>query len=374
MIPVSKPIIAKNAKKYILECLKTGWISGAGPFINTFEENFANFTHTKYAVACTSGTTALHLAVKALKIGPGNEVILPAFTMISSILPIIYTGATPILVDVEEDTGNIDARKMEEKITKNTKAIMVVHINGHPADMSQISNLAKKYNLSLIEDAAEAHGALCLINNQWRAVGSIGDIGCFSLYANKIVTSGEGGIATTNSKKLASRMRSLRNLARTPSIHFFHQEIAFNYRMSSLQAALGIAQLEDVKLIIQKKRHIASLYNKLLTDIKGLNLPPEKDYAKSVFWHYGVKLRTDCRKNRDQLEIILQKNGIETRNFFIPLHLQPVFKKMQMFLKERYPVSETLGKSGINLPTGPNLKDSEIKFVCKIIKQSLSND
>lgn len=385
MIPISKPIIPKKAKKYLLDSLNSGWISGAGPYVAKFEDQFANFTGAKFAIACSSGTTAIHLALASLNIGPGDEVILPSFTMISTILPVIYTGATPILVDVEDSTGNIDPNLVEKKLTHKTRAIIPVHINGHPADMTSLLNLAQKYNLSIIEDAAEAHGAEyklppsslrrpCLPTGRQgsiKKVGSIGNLGCFSFYANKIVTAGEGGMVTTNSSQLSARLRSLRNLARSPKKHFYHQEIAFNYRMSSLQAALGLASLEEVEMILQRKRKIASLYNQLLKDIKSIELPSEASWAKSVYWQYGIKIKSGSKLNRDQLADILASNNIETRNFFIPLHLQPVFKKMGLFKGEKYPVAENLGKVGLNIPTGPNIKISQIRYIAKIIKDSL---
>ena len=368
MIPISKPIIFKNAQKYLLECLKSGWISGAGPMVSRFESEFAKFIGTKYAVSCTSGTTALHLALAALNIGPGDEVIVPSLTMIASVLPIYYSRATPVLIDVEEDTGNMDVRLLESKITKNTKVIMPVHLYGHPVNMEPLLKIAKKYNLAIVEDAAEAHGA----EYKLKKVGSIGDLGCFSFYANKIVTSGEGGMVTTSNPRLTERLGSLRNLSRTPKRHFYHREVGFNYRLSSLQAALGVAQLEEVDQIIAKKRHMADLYNNLLSSVNNLILPVEKDYAKSVFWHYGIVLKHNSPLSRDKLAQKLGKNGVESRTFHIPMHLQPALLNLGLFKGESYPVAEYLSENGLLLPAGPDISDKQIAHICSTIHTLLS--
>ncbi|MBI2039464.1 DegT/DnrJ/EryC1/StrS family aminotransferase [Candidatus Microgenomates bacterium] len=368
MIPISKPIIPKNAKKKLLECLKSGWISGAGPIVVSFEREFARFVGTKYAVSCTSGTTALHLALAALGIGPGDEVIVPTFTMISTILPVIYVGATPVLVDSEADTGNIDVSLIESKITKKTKAVMPVHLYGHPVDMEPLLKLVEKNRLAIIEDAAEAHGA----QYQLKKVGSIGDLGCFSFYANKIVTSGEGGMVTTNDKRLAEKLKSLRNLARTPKKHFYHQEVGFNYRLSSLQAALGLASLEEVTTILKQKRHIASLYRKLLSLLPHVILPVEKNYASSVFWHYAIVIKKTSPKSRNQLAEMLAKKDVETRTFHIPMHIQPALVNLGLFKGERYPNAEFLSKNGLLLPSGPNISDRQIATVCSLIQKFMS--
>jgi len=365
MIPVSQPIIPKKAYLYISECLKTGWVSSAGSFVEKFEEAFADYVGTKYAVATSNGTSALHLSLAALDIGKGDEVIVPTFTMIASVLPILYQRATPVLVDVEEQTGNIDVAKIEAKITKRTKAIMPVHMYGHPADMDNILKLAKKYNLFVIEDAAEAHGALY----KSKKVGSFGNTGCFSFYGNKIITTGEGGIVTTNSKKLAERMKSLRNLARTPSKHFLHQEVAYAHRMSNLQAALGLAELEEINKYIKRKRKIAELYNKLLANVPDVILPTEQPYGRSIFWQYGVRFVNHSPK---KIAEKLARDGIETRLFFITMHSQPAFKNLGLFKNETYPVAEKLEQTGLCIPSGVALPISDIKKVVKSLQSALS--
>lgn len=372
MIPVSEPIIAPNAKKYLSEVLDSAWVSSLGPYVERFERKFAKFVGTKYAVATSSGTAAIHLSLAALNIGPGDEVIVPSLTMIAAALPIVYTCAKPVLVDVDPNTFCVDVKQIEKKINKKTKAIIVVHLNGNPADMAPLLKLAKKHHLAVIEDAAEAHGAeYKMPNGKWEKTGSIGNAGCFSFYGNKIITAGEGGMITTNDKKLADRARSLRNLARTPGKHFLHKEIAFAYRMSALQAALGLAELEEVKSFLARKKEITDMYNNLLSDIESLELPQSKPGIKSVNWQYSFILKKNSKLNRDSLAKFLEKNGIETRNFVIPLHLQPAFLKIGYFKNETYPISELLSEQGLSIPSGLAIKDSEIKTVARLLRESL---
>ncbi len=367
MIPVSKPIIAKNAKKYLLDCLTSGWVSSKGPYVKRFEKSFAKFVGVKYAIATSSGTAALHLSLAAIRIGPGNEVIIPSLTMIATALPIIYCQAKPVLVDSEEVTGNINASEIEQKITKNTKAIIIVHLNGHPVDIEPILNLAKKHKLAVIEDAAEAHGAQYLLGNTWKKVGSLGDLGCFSLYGNKLVTAGEGGMVTTNNKDLAERVKYFRNLARSSKKHFYHQEVAFAYRMSALQAALGLAQLEEFERFLQIKNQLAETYLSNLSNLSSLILPSEKTGVKRIYWNYDILVKD--LKTRDKLVKFLQKKGIESRIFVIPMHLQPAFTRLGLFKGKTYPISEKLSNQGLSLPLGLALRINEVKYICNQIKQ-----
>lgn len=374
MIPVSEPLFGKNASKYLLECLKTGWVSSRGTFVERFENAFAKFIGTKYAVACTNGTHALHLSLAALNIGPGDEVIVPTMTMVATVMPIIYLGAKPVLVDSEKVTGNIDVNLIEKKITRKTKAIIPVHLHGHPVDMDKLLILAKKYHLKIIEDAAEAHGAKYYSSShkKWQKVGSIGDFGCFSFYANKIITSGEGGMVTTNDKKMYERLKQLRNFFHSKKRHFYHEEISFAYRMSNLQAALGLANLENAKNFIAKKITIAKIYTKSLNSLNSITLPFQKTYAKNVYWHYAVIMNEKSNFTRDKLAILLTNKGIETRNFFIPMHLQPAFVKMGLFKNEHFPVAEKLAKNGLCLPSGLALTKIQQNFVCHTLKKILT--
>lgn len=365
-IPVSEPLFGKNAKKYLAECITTGWISSKGPFVSRFEKAFAKYIGVKYAVATSSGTSALHLALAALGVGHGDEVIVPTLTMIASVLPILYQNARPVLIDSEKETGNIDPEKIKSLISKKTKAIIVVHLHGHPTNLDPILNIARENKIPVIEDAAESHGA----RYKNKIVGSLGDLACFSFYGNKILAVGEGGMVTTNNKKLAEQIRSLSNLARSPNRHFLHQKIGFAYRMSNLHAALGHAQLQEIKKFVEKKRAVARLYSSLLGNIAYLELPREMPYARSVFWQYGILVGKNSPVTRNQLEKILSKKGVETRRFFTPMHQQPIFKKLGLFTDQSYSSAEDLSRRGLCLPSGLAITDNQIKYVCQVIKNA----
>ena len=372
-IPVCEPTLIGNEKKYADDCLKANWISSAGKYIELFENGFAKFCGTKYGIATCNGTVSIHLALEALGIGPGDEVIVPDFTMIASINSILYTGAKPVFVDADIETWCINPELIEEKITKSTKAIMPVHIYGHPCDMDQINKVAKKYNLSVVEDAAEAHGALY----KNKKIGSMSDAASFSFYANKILTTGEGGMVVTNDEKLAERMRLLKNHAFTKN-RFAHEEVGYNYRMTNIQAAIGLGQLENIDKLVQMRINNANLYNKLLKNVKGIILPPSKDWAKNVYWMYGILLNKDFGMTRDKLREELLKEGIDTRSFFIPMHGQPVFqKKSRKFampdVNGSYPVSGNLGTNGFYLPSSSSLPKEDIIFITDAIKNIKEN-
>lgn len=368
MIPVSKPIISKNAKKYILDCIKSGWVSSHGPYVERFEESFAEYLGVKFALTTTSGTASLHLALAALGIGKGDEVIVPTFTMIAPVFAILYVGAKPVLVDSEKGSWNMDVTQIEGKITKNTRAILAVHIYGHPVDMDPLVKLAKKYKLFIVEDAAEALGA----KYKGQKVGTFSDIACFSFYSNKTITTGEGGMVVTNNKKLAERLKMLKDMAHSPKKRFMHLEVGFTYRMTNLQAALGLAQLEEIEKMISLKRHIAKLYTTYLKNIPGIILPVEKQWAKNIYWMYGILVKKSSRISKNKLRNILYQKGIDTRDFFIPMHHQPVLAKLGLLNnKERYPVSDYLSKTGFYIPSGPNITENEIEKVCKALESSL---
>jgi len=364
-IPVCEPFLNGKEKEYVLDCIKTNWISSRGSYINEFEEKFADFCNCKYGISTTSGTTALHLALVSLGIGPGDQVIIPTYTMVATAFAVIYTGAEPVLVDSEPRTWNIDINKIEEKITSRTRAIMPVHIYGHPCDMDPITKIAKKYGLYIVEDAAEAHGA----EYKGRKTGSLGHINCFSFYANKIITTGEGGMVVTNDRKLAEKARQLKDLSHSPSRRFMHNAIGYNYRMTNLQAALGLAQFNNINHYIEARRRNAYRYNSLLKDIPGIELPREEKWAKNVYWMYSILINNEFGINRDDFMIKLKSEGIETRAFFTPMHRQPVLKKTGYFKKEKYPVSEKIEKRGLYLPSSSSLSDEDIQFICKKIRK-----
>lgn len=361
-IPVCEPRLDGNELKYVIECIKLNWISSMGRYVKEFEEKFSRCCGAKYGVACTSGTTALHLALATLGVGKGDEVIIPTFTMIATANAVTYTGAEPILVDSELKTWNIDPTKIEDKITERTKAIIPVHTYGHPADMDKILALAKKYHLFVIEDAAQAHGA----EYKGKRIGSIGDVACFSFYANKIIVTGEGGMVTTNNKKFAERARNLRDHAFSKERHFWHKSLGFNYRMTNLQAAVGLAQTERFDQLVKIRIEHARMYKLLLQNIRGITLPPETKGIKNVFWMYSILIENDFGRTRDQVRQYLAKRGIETRTFFIPIHWQPIYFRM---FKENFPIAEALCRKGMYLPSAPTLKGSQIKFVANTIRE-----
>lgn len=367
MIPVNEPLLGEREKQYVIDCLDTTWISSAGHYLDEFEKRFSQYCGVAYGVSCSSGTAALHLAVAGLGLGPGDEVIMPAMTIVSCPLAVYYTGATPVLVDSEPDTGNIDVTQIEAKITENTKAIMPVHLYGHPVDMQPIMDLANKYNLKVIEDGAEAHGALY----NGRVVGGIGDAGCFSFYANKIVTTGEGGMVVTNDAVMADKMARLRNLAHSPKRRFSHDMIGFNYRLTNVQAAIGLAQVERIEESIAKKRWLAGLYSSLLSDIECLVLPIEKSYAHNVYWMYNLLLKPGSPFIKDELMPQLKKLGVDTRSYFVPLHKQPVFEEIGLFTGENYPVAEDLGRRGFYVPSGLNMDEAKVQEVSRCLHQLL---
>ena len=365
MIPVCTPLLGVKELEYVTKCIKTNWISSKGRYIEEFENRFSKYCGCKYGISTTNGSTALHLALVASNIGSGDEVIVPTFTIASTVFAVIYCGGKPVFVDSEPDTWNINPEKIEEKITKRTKAIMPVHIYGHPCDMSKIMKIARKYSLCIIEDAAEAHGA----EYKGKKVGGIGQIGCFSFYGNKIITCGEGGMVVTNNKKIADRCRRLKNLSFLKSKRFWHLELGFNYRMTNLQAALGFAQFEKIEDLIERRRRNAALYSKLLSNISGLTLPVEKQEVRNVYWMYSLLVEKEFGITREALMKKLHEKGIDTRTFFIPMHQQPILKKMGITSKSRYPIAEKIGKCGLYLPSGSGLKRNEIEFICAAIKK-----
>jgi len=361
-IPVSSPLVGEREIRYLTDCINSGWVSYGGRHVSEFENKIAEFCGVKYGASTNSGTTALHLALAAAKIRPGDEVIIPTFTMVATANAVSYTGAKPVLVDSELETWNMDASQIEEKITKRTRAIIAVHTYGHPADMDAITEIAGKHNLIVIEDAAEAHGA----EYKGKRTGGLGDMACFSFYANKIITTGEGGMIVSDNPQFIERAKWLRAHAfGKEGKHFWHEEIGFGYRMSALQAAVGLAQLERIDEFVQKRRDSARIYNTLLSDLKGIILPPEAKWAKNVYWMYSVRIGKQLGLSRDDLMAKLSRKGIETRTFFFPIHRQPAY--FSMYEGEEYPLADKLSESGMNLPSGNNLSEGEIRFVCNSI-------
>ncbi len=389
MIPVNEPLLAANTRAYVEDCLTSGWISSAGSYIRRFEEGFASFLGVKHAVTTTSGTTALHLALEALGIGPGDEVIVPDLTMIAVPYAVLYTGASPVLVDVDPETFNLDPDKLRDFITtwcrwdagqrrllhkrtgRPVRAVMPVHLYGHPCRMDEILDLAGENNLLVVEDAAEAHGALYLSGRSSKPLpaGSMGDAGCFSFYANKIITTGEGGMVVTDSDELAERCRRLKDLAHAPGRRFLHTDLAFNYRMTNVQAAIGLAQLEEVERFVALKREMAETYHRGLSGIEGLTLPREKPWGRSVYWMYAVLVEKTFGLTRDEVTARLKEKGVDTRTFFIPVHEQPVFRRDSALSGDDFPVSVELSKKGFYLPSGMALTKSQMDLVCRAVAE-----
>lgn len=363
IIPVNRPSVPAHAKAYLNECVRSGWFSSEGPFVKRFENEFARYLGVPYAGATSSGTAALHLALLALGVGPGDEVILPAMTIASCYFAIWYTGAKAIPVDVDPETYCIDPDLIDRAVTKRTKVIMVVHLFGHPADMDPIMAIAKKHTLKVLEDAAEAHGA----EYEGRKVGSIGDIAIFSFYANKIVTTGEGGMVVSNNKRYIDRVNKIKALNHSKT-RFIHDGIGYTYLMSNMQAAVGLSSLEEIDKSIAKKRAMATLYHKHLSGIPGVILPVEKPWAKNVYWMYAV--RAQSKKIRTKLmEALKNSSGIQTRTFFYSPHT--AFKKLELFGIQKFPVASTLEQTGFYLPSGLGNTAQEFKKVAQVI-QTLS--
>jgi perosamine synthetase len=365
-IPVNEPLLDGNEKKYLFECIETGWISSEGRFIKQFEAQFAARVGRKYGIAVSNGSVALDAALAALEIGHGDEVILPTFTIISCAAAIVRAGAVPVVVDCDRHTWNMDVSQIEAKITSKTKAIMVVHIYGLPVDMEPVLALADKYGLQIIEDAAEMHGQ----TYQGRPCGSFGDISTFSFYPNKHVTTGEGGMLVTDDEKLAQRCYSLRNLCFQPQKRFVHEELGWNFRMTNLQAALGVAQLERLDEFVARKRHMGQRYTELLSNIPGLQLPiPKTDYAENIYWVYGLVLKDEVPFDAEEAMGRLGKYKIGTRPFFWCMHEQPVLRKMGLFEGESCPVAEKIARRGFYIPSGMALTDEQIEQVAKTLQE-----
>ena len=368
LIPVNEPLLDGNEQKYLAECITTGWISSEGPFVKRFEAQFAARVDRKYGIAVSNGSGALDIAIAALGIGRDDEVILPTFTIISCAAAIVRAGATPVVVDADPMTWNMDISQLEAKITPRTKAIMVVHIYGLPVDMDEISRLAAKYGLLVIEDAAEMHGQ----TYRDRSCGSFGDLSTFSFYANKHITTGEGGMLVTDDPEIAERCRSLRNLCFEPQQRFVHQELGWNLRMSNLHAAVGVAQLERLDEFVARKRAMGRRYTELLADIPGIELPlAQTDYAENIYWVYGIVLRAEVPFDA---KVVMQKLAaaqIGTRPFFWCMHEQPIFAKMGLFAGVSCPVAERLARRGFYLPSGIALTESQIDRVSSSLREIL---
>jgi perosamine synthetase len=359
-IPITEPWLGAKERRLVNECTRTGWVSSQGKFVSEFESIFASYCGVKYGVATSSGTSALHLALASLNIGPGDEVIVPTLSYIGTVNPVTYVGAQPIFVDSNGETWNLDPKAVEKAVTPRTRAIIVVHLYGHPAQMDEILAIAKKSNLDVIEDACQAHGG----EYRGKKVGSLGTIGCFSFYGNKIITTGEGGIVVTNHLSVAESARMLRDHGMSRRKKYWHPLIGFNYRMTNLQAALGVAQLERIDQVIERKRKNAQLYDSLLEGLPEIIPPPEMRWAKSVYWFYTILIKDKLKISRNRLMKELARQAIETRPAFYPITSMPPYRN-----GTKFPVAERISKRGLSLPSSPLLKADNIHRICKVIDE-----
>lgn len=363
-IPVNEPLLNGNEKKYLCECIDSGWISSEGPFVKEFEKKMSDTVGRKYGIAVSNGTAALEVSIQALGIKPGDEIIMPTLTIISCARAVTKVGAIPILVDSDLHTWNMDVNEIEKKITDRTKAIMIVHLYGLPVDVDRVLELARKYNLKIIEDAAEMHGQ----TYRGRPCGSFGNVSVFSFYPNKHITTGEGGMIVTDDEELAVRCRSLRNLCFNENRRYVHEEIGHNYRFTNLQAAIGLAQLERLDEFVMRKRKMGRYYTEKLCNVKGLMLPIEKtDYADNIYWVYGLVLEKGVQMDNVTVQTFLAKRGIGTRTFFWCMHEQPVYQKAGMFLNETYPNAEYLARKGFYIPSGLALTEEQMNRVIEAL-------
>lgn len=366
-IPVNIPLFDGNEKKYLCECIDTGWVSSEGPFVRKFEEEMAEYVGRKYAVAVSSGTAALEAAVLSMGFDSGSEVIIPSFTIISCAQAVTKAGLVPVVVDCRPDNWNMDVDLIEKKITSKTCAIMAVHIYGLPVDMDKIYDLAHKYHLKIIEDAAEMHGQ----TYKGKKCGSFGEISIFSFYPNKHITCGEGGMILTDDENIADECRKIRNLYFTAD-RYIHQKIGSNFRMTNLQAAVGVAQLEKIEEHVQVKRKQGKLYNELLSDIEDITLPVARtEYADNIYWIYGIVLGENYAVNASELITLLREKGVGARNFFYPVHLQPVYTKDGYFKDEKCPHAEKLYQKGLYIPTGTGMTEQQVYIVAQRLKETL---
>ncbi len=379
LIPVCEPWLGEREEAYALECVRSGWVSSSGKFVDDFEQRWAAYCHRAYGVSVSNGTSALQAAIEALDLSPGDEVILPSLTIISCAQCIIRVGAKPVLVDCDHNTWTMNTQQVADCVTSRTRAILAVHMYGHPVDMQPILDVCEQHGIALIEDAAQAHGSECLVddtngseNKSWQRCGSFGTMSCFSFYANKIITTGEGGMVLTNDKTLDKRLRSIRNLCFGEDQRFRHETLGHNFRLTNLQAAVGVAQLERIEEILQRKRHIGQRYTHNLKDLTNISTQENQTWAKNVYWMNGIVINEKLGINAASFAKSLRARGIDSRPFFLGMHDQPVLINHGLFSGESYPVTTRLSQQGLYLPSGANLSDDQIDTVCQVVQELAS--
>lgn len=358
-LPVEMPALAGNEKAYVMDCLDSTWTSSTGKYVDRFQRAFAEFCGVRHAVTCSNGTVALHVALAALGIGPGDEVLVPTLTFVATANAVTYCGAIPVFVDAEPDTWNVDPSLVPAKITPRTKAIIVVHLFGHPVDMDPVTAVARKHGLAVVEDAAQAHGA----EYKGRRVGSLGDVATFSLYGNKIITTGEGGAVVTDNAALAGRVRQLVGQGMDPSRRYWFPIVGYNYRMTNVTAAIGLAQPEKASWHLERRIEVARAYLDRLGPLPHLHLPVEKPWARNVYWMFSVILRDHVQVSRDDVMTAMATRGIETRPFFPPMHVLPPYQSAAA--GQHFPVAERLASRGLTLPTWAGLEPADVEYVCE---------
>jgi perosamine synthetase len=365
-IPVAAPVLAGREKEYVADCMESGWISSAGKYVELFESEFAKFCGVRHAVSCCNGTAALHLSLAALGVGPGDEVIVPTLTFVATANAVTYCGARPVFADSEPETWNLDPAQVASKITPRTKGIIAVHLYGNPVDVDALRELAGRHGLFLLEDAAEAHGAL----HRGRPAGSLGDIAAFSFYANKIIATGEGGMVTTDDDALAARVRLMRGQGMDTERRYWFPVVGYNYRMMNIPAAIGLAQLERAEWHTARRREVASTYRRLLGDDAGLGRQAEREWARHAYWMFTVLLGDGGADDRDRLMARLHAEGVETRPVFYPVHSLPPYREASR--GEEFPVAESLARRGVSLPTWAGLSRDDLSYVCGRLRASIS--
>jgi perosamine synthetase len=364
-IPVAAPALVGREREYVLDCIDSTWISSNGSYLQRFESAFAKFCGVRHAIACCNGTVAIHLALMAHGLTAGDEVIVPTLTYVATANPVLYCGARPVFVDSEPQTWNMDPERIEAAITPRTRGIIAVHLYGHPADMDPILDLAQRHGLWVIEDAAEAHGA----QYKGRLAGSMGSLSTFSFYGNKIITTGEGGMVVTDDETMAAKVRQLRGQGQDPDRRYWFPILGFNYRMTNIEAAIGLAQLEQIDWHLSRRREIAGWYREELEEVEGIELSPQAPWALSAFWIACAVLDEQRFGPRDEVMSALAGTGIETRPFFYPLHTLPMYRSD--VADTRFPIAEDLARRGLNLPSSATLTREEASFVCTNLRRAL---
>ncbi|MDR7496643.1 MAG: DegT/DnrJ/EryC1/StrS family aminotransferase [Armatimonadota bacterium] len=363
-IPVAAPVLAGNEEAYVLDCLRTTWISSHGEYIGRFEETFGRFCGARHALACSNGTVALHLALLALGVGPGDEVLIPTMTFVATANAVRYCGARPVPVDIDPHTWNLDTGQLEASITRRTVGIIVVHLYGHPVDMDAVLAVARRRRLFVVEDAAEAHGA----QYRGRPVGALADVGTFSFYGNKIVTTGEGGMVVTNDGGLAEKVRRLKGQGMDPERRYWFPTIGYNYRMTNVAAAIGLAQMEKVDWHLRRRREVATWYQQDLAGLPGIGWQVEQPWARHAYWMFTI-LVDDTIADRDELMARLRDAGIETRPVFYPVHILPPHRKATV--GRALPVAERIARCGLSLPTWAGLSRDDVRYVAEALRGAL---